>query len=173
MRGANPLAWVDPDDEIPFIVISPYATSGTWARYQASLDELIHFLSESLSIDPEAQFLTGLSAGAVGVWQWALAFPDRFAGVAPVAGGPSFNRNDPIPENICLLKDLPIWVAHGEIDREAPIETVRAVVAALEDCESTVVRFTIYTDMNHMAAISSAYAGPELYEWMLSQVKQE
>lgn len=171
VREQNPLAWVSPDVEFPFIVISPQAPAGSWAKYHEPMVELIEFLSESLSIDPDAQFLTGLSAGAVGAWQWALAFPGRFAGVAPIAGGPSMNPNDPVPENICVLKDLPVWVAHSEADREASIESNRAMVMALEECGSTVASFTAYTDFSHMDSIRKAYAGPELYDWMLALVK--
>lgn len=104
------------------------------------MEELIAFLGESISIDPDAQFLTGLSAGAVGAWQWALAFPDRFAGMAINSGTPSLNRNDPLPEDICLLKDLPIWIALSEADQHVqPMEPNRQVVMALEECGSTVV----------------------------------
>ena len=171
VRGQSPLAWVDPEVDFPFIVISPQAPTGSWAKYHGPMDELIEFLSESLSIDPDAQFLTGLSAGAVGAWQWVLAYPDRFAGVALIAGGLSMNPNDPIPENICLLQDLPVWVAHSETDREAPIESNRAMVMALEECGSTVASFTTYTDFSHMDSIRKAYAGPELYDWMLALMK--
>ena len=171
VRGQSPLAWVDPEVDFPFIVISPQAPTGSWAKYHGPMDELIEFLSESLSIDPDAQFLTGLSAGGVGTWQWALAFPDRFAGVAPIAGGPSMNPNDPVPENICVLKDLPVWVTHSEADQHAPIESNQAMVMALEECGSIYTRFTSYTDFSHMESISKAYAGPELYDWMLGLMK--
>lgn len=173
VRGQSPPAYIGPDVEFPFIVISPQAPSGSWALYHEPMDELIELLGESLSIDPDAQFITGLSAGAIGAWQWALAFPDRFNGLAPIAGGHSFNPNDPVSENICLLKDLPVWVAHSEADREVSIESNRAVVMALEECGSTVTHFTAYTDLNHADSISMAYAGPELYDWMLDLMDQE
>jgi len=171
VRGQSPLAWVSQDVEFPFIVISPQAPSGSWAKFHEPMDELIEFLSESISIDPDAQFITGLSAGAVGAWQWVLALPDRFAGLAVIGGGPSMNPNDPVTENICLLKDLPVWIAHSEGDLEVPIEPSRAMVTALEECGSTVTQFTIYTDLNHVDSISTAYAGPELYDWMLALIE--
>lgn len=153
------------------MVISPQAPSGSWAKYHEPMDELIEFLDESLSIDPKAQFLTGLSTGAIATWQWVLALPDRFAGAAMVAGGPSLNASDPVPENICLLKDLPVWTAHSEADQQVPIESIRAAVTALEECGSTVVRFTTYNDLSHIDSISTAFAGPELYDWMLELTK--
>lgn len=173
VRGQSPPAYIGPDVEFPFIVISPQAPSGSWALYHEPMEELIELLGESLSIDPDAQFITGLSAGAIGAWQWALAFPDRFNGLAPIAGSLSINPNDPVPENICLIKDLPVWVAHSEADREVSIESNRVAVMALEECGSTVTHFTAYTDLNHADSISMAYAGSELYDWMLALMDEE
>jgi predicted peptidase len=171
VRGQSPLAWVGPDVDLPFIVISPQAPSGSWAKYHEPMDELIEFLDESLSNDPKAQFLTGLSTGAIATWQWVLALPDRFAGAAMISGGPSLNASDPVPENICLLKNLPVWTAHSEADERVPIESVRAAVTALEECGSTVVHFTTYNDLSHIDSIGTAFAGPELYDWMLELTK--
>jgi predicted peptidase len=165
----SPLGYVRPDVEFPFIIIAPQAPDGAWAIYHEPIEELIAFLGESISIDPDAQFLTGLSAGAVGAWQWALAFPDRFAGMAINSGTPSLNPNDPVPEDICLLKDLPIWIAYSDADQHVrPMEPNRQVIMALEACGSTVVSLTVYSDLSHAEAISTAYEGSELYEWMLA-----
>jgi predicted peptidase len=170
VRTKNPLEWIDPEAEFPFILIAPKAPDGLWSLYHEPMDELFEVLGESLSINSEALFLTGLSAGAVGVWQWALARPDRFAGIAPIAGGPSMSPDDAIPEDVCRLADVPMWVAHGEADEHLPIESITGVVAALQGCGSTVVHFTVYEDLKHLDSIRTAYAGPDLYEWMLEQV---
>ena len=164
VRTQNPVAWVDPNVEFPFVVVAPKA-KGLWSEVHEPMDELFEVLGDSLSIDGEAQFLTGLSAGAPGVWLWALARPDRFAGIAPVAGSLTS-----VPEDICLLSDLPIWMAHGEADSEIQIDWFVALIEALEECGSTVVRFADYPSLGHFESISTAYAGPDLYEWMLEQV---
>jgi predicted peptidase len=164
----SPVAYVRPEVEFPFVVISPRAPDGPWAIYHEPMEELIDFLSESLAISPDSQFLLGLSTGAIGAWQWALAFPDRFAGMALNSGTPSLNPNDPVSEDICLLKDLPIWVAGSEADERVEIEPNRQVVLALEECGSTVASLIVYPDLDHLDAISTAYEGPELYEWLLT-----
>jgi hypothetical protein len=84
------------------------------------------------------------------------------------SGSPSMNPNDPVPKDICLLKDLPIWIALSDADERVPMEPNRQVVMALEECGSTVVSLTVYSDLSHVEAISTAYEGPELYEWMLA-----
>jgi predicted peptidase len=170
VRTQSPLAFIDPSVEFPFVVVAPLGPSGLWSQYHEPMDELFDVLGEALSLDPEARFLTGLSAGTIGTWQWALARPDQFAGIAPIAGGGSMSGEVVVPEDICRLVDLPIWVAHSEADEEVPIESDAATVAELEECGSTVVRFTVYEDLGHWESISTAYAGPDLYEWMLEQV---
>lgn len=170
MRTKNPVAWLDPNAAFPFVLVAPKGPDGLWSEYHEPLEELLDALGDSLSLDPEGVFLTGLSAGASGVWGWAMAQPDRFAGIAPVAGGPSMSQSDPVPPDICRLVSLPIWIGHGEADGHVPIASMAAVVAALEECGSTTVRFTSYQGLDHAASISTAYAGPDLYEWMLEQV---
>ena len=50
------------------------------------------------------------------------------------------------------------------------IDSVVAAVSALEECGSTAVSFTAYEDLTHVESIRTAYAGPDLYEWMLDQL---
>lgn len=169
LGGGNPLAWFDSGAEFPFVLVAPMGPRGLWSDYHGPMEELFVSLGGSLSIDQEAVFLTGASAGAVGTWQWALAKPGRFAGIAPVSGGPSMSTSDPVPGDICRLVDLPIWVAHSEAD-PLSIDLHAATVAALEACGSTSVRFTVYQDLGHDESIRTAYAGPDLYQWIIEQV---
>lgn len=168
-RVMNPLNSLDPDAVFPFILVSPVSPTGSWSIYHQSMNELLDALSESLSINPNALILTGLSAGAYGGWHYVLSNPDQFVAFAPVAGGPG---GDPVPENICLLKDLPIWIFHSETDQTLmPIKSSYAALDALEDCGSSSIRMTTYTDLSHVDSIDAAYADPDLYEWMLQQIE--
>jgi len=130
--------------------------------------ELMDTLSESLTIDSNALILTGFSAGAYGGWHYALSDPDQFVAFVPVAGGPG---GGPVPKNMCLLKDLPIWILHSEVDFVIPIKESYAALEALEKCGSSSIHLTIYTILDHVDSIYGAYADPALYEWMLQQVK--
>lgn len=172
VRDQNPATWVGTDVSFPFILVAPLGPDGLWSEYHKPMEELLTLLNETLSIDKDAIFLTGLSAGGTGAWQWALAFPDRFAGVAIVAGSPTFHSNDPTPENICLLKDLPMWISYSNEDLENLIETTNAALAALKECGNHQIHLTAYSDISHSESIRTTYEGPELYQWMLEQVKK-
>lgn len=169
LRDQNPQFWFDSEPEFPFVMVAPLGPRGLWSEYHEPMEELFAMLGESLSIDQEARFLTGPSAGSVGVWQWALARPGSFTGIAPIAGGPSMSVGAPVPEGICRMVGLPVWIAHSKADA-LPIDSHAAIVAELEACGSTSVRFTVYEDLGHDESIRTAYAGPHLYEWMLEQV---
>ena len=165
----NPLNSIGPDSEFPFILVAPVSPTGDWKFFHESMDELLDTLAESLSIDSNALILTGLSSGAYGGWHYALSNPDRFMAFVPVAGGPG---GDPVPKNICLLIDLPIWIIHSEADFIMPIKDSYAALEALENCGSSSILMTSYTDLDHGDSIYTAYANPALYEWMLQQTKQ-
>jgi len=167
----SPMAFVGSEVDFPFIVISPLEPDGPWNIYYEPIEELIEFLGEPLNIDSEAQFITGLSTSVAGAWQWALAFPDRFTGLAMIAGPPSSPMYEFDPQEACKLRDLPIWVGHSEADERVSIEATRDAVMVLEDCGNTKITFTVYTGLSHAESFITAFAGPDLYDWMLSLTK--
>lgn len=166
-RGLPFLLEDDPDFE--FIVLSPQLPSGRWGKYIDPVDELVVHLSDTLSIDTSRLYLTGLSLGGLGAWQYALDYPDRFAALAPVAGAASVSSSsDPVPDNICSLSNLPVWIFHGEEDISISPDLNEAVVSELEACGGN-VKFTLYPGTNHMETFPLTYADPALYAWFLEQ----
>jgi dipeptidyl aminopeptidase/acylaminoacyl peptidase len=87
--------------------------------------------------------------------------------MAPIAGGYKHQSNA-IPENICDLKELPVWVFHGGRDTNVVSRQSKDMVDALKACGGN-VKFTLYPDADHAASWTRAYADPELYKWLLEQ----
>ena len=168
VREQSPTAFVGSEIDFPFVVISPLGSDGPWEIYYEPIGELTDLLGESINIDSEARFITGLSTSVAGAWQWALAFPDRFTGLAMIAGPPSSPLYEFDPDEACKLKDLPIWVGHSEADERVPIDSTREAVKVLEDCGNTKVTFAVYTGLSHAESFITTFAGPELYDWMLA-----
>ena len=73
-----------------------------------------------------------------------------------------------MPRNICDIKDVPIWVFHGEQDEIVPPKKAHLMVEALKKC-GVDVRFTLYPDAKHRESYERAYDEPELYTWMFEQ----
>ncbi len=76
---------------------------------------LLDVLMEEYPIDPDCVFATGFSNGAMLTYALAIAFPDRFAAVAPVAGAMYPGQELPgIP--------VPILIIHGTSDAVVPYD---------------------------------------------------
>ncbi|MCO6458278.1 MAG: prolyl oligopeptidase family serine peptidase [Pirellulaceae bacterium] len=158
----GPPLLVDTNPEFPFILVSPQCPrEDAWNRptQQKLLVALLDDIAKRYQVDPDRVYLTGLSMGGYGSWTLAAAHPDRFAAVAPICGGGN-------AEDASRLKDLPIWVFHGDQDRAVPIERSQAMVEAIKQAGGERIRFTTLEHVGHNSW-SAAYATPELYEWFL------
>jgi dienelactone hydrolase len=156
------------DADYPFIVVSPQAQGeDDWNRQLRPLMALVDYVQSNYAVDVKRTYLTGLSMGGIGAWDLALNYPLRFAAAVPIAGGWIFG-SDAIPQRICDLKNMPLWVFHGAQDENILPKQSQLLVNALKQCGSD-VRFTLYPDANHSGAWTRAYADPALYEWLLAQ----
>ena len=111
---------VEEQKDFPFIVLSPQLplAMGNWSDLIDPVKALLDQIQTAYSVDTQRLYLTGLSLGGFGAWELALRYPRCFAAMVPIAGGYRL-QSHAIPENICDLKDLPVWV-HGR----APMETL-------------------------------------------------
>ena len=156
----GPPKLADRDPNFPFILISPLLPAEEdWDIGQ--LEAILDHALETLPVDPERIYLTGLSRGGHATWRWGAQNPDLFAALAPVAG-----RGD--PENACQLVDTPAWALHGDRDDVVEPEGSFAMSRAIRACGGQNSRLTIYPDLGHNAW-DPAYADPALYLWLLSQ----
>jgi len=120
----------------------------------------VHDLLEREPIDPDRVYLTGLSMGGYGAWDLAARHPERFAAVVPVCGG-----GDPAQAD--RLRDLPIWVWHGDRDRSVPVEQSRRMVEALRRAGSA-VRYDELPGVGH-GSWKQAYGAGGAIDWMFAQ----
>jgi predicted peptidase len=155
--------------DFPAIVLAPQAPEDvTW--WGAELDlvrALLDHVQATYAVDARRIYVTGPSMGGFGAWAMAVQQPWRFAALAPVAGGWDSGR-DIVPRNICDIKDVPIWVFHGEQDDIVLPKKAHLMVDALKQC-GVDVRFTLYPDADHRESFKRAYDDPELYTWMFDQ----
>lgn len=155
----GPPKHADTDADFPFVVISPLLPADQdWDI--AKLDRILDHALNSLPIDADRVYLTGLSRGGHATWRWAAAEPGRFAAIAPVAGRGA-------PDTACTLKDMPVWAFHGDRDDVVVPEGSFAIARAIRACGGQRSRLTIYPDLGHNAW-DPAYADPQLYLWLLS-----
>jgi len=155
--------------DFPCIVVSPQLPldKRLWDDYIDPLKKLLDQIKLKYSVDSERVYLTGLSMGGAGTWNFALRYPRYFAAIVPIAGAYKFKTKE-IPDNICEIKDLPIWTFHGRKDNAVESWQTEILVDALKACGSN-IRYTLYPEAGHSQSWVKAYADPELYTWLFHQ----
>jgi predicted peptidase len=145
--------------DYPFILASPQLEEGR--RWEAvRLHGLMLALQARLRVDAERVCATGLSLGGHGVWDWATAFPQDLAAIAPVCG---FGE----PDDVCRLRRVPVRAYHGEADTVVPMASQKECVDALRACGGE-VEFIVFPGVGH-DAWNPAYDDPALVPWLMRQ----
>lgn len=91
--------------------------------------------------------------------------PDSFTAIVPIAGGAM------LPKYEDALKEIPIWVIHGENDTEIPVEESQKIVEKLKNCGGN-VKYTTIPNAGHEVC-TTAFENNEIYDWLLMQKKVE
>lgn len=149
--------------DFPFILVSPQCPANSWWK-PYELIALLDQIQKDYKVDPDRVYLTGLSMGGFGTWELASQNPQRFAAIAPICGGGN-------PASARRMRDLPIWVFHGDADRTVPVALSDEMVAALKKVGND-VKYTRYEGIDH-DSWTKTYANEELYTWMLSHKRGE
>jgi predicted peptidase len=153
---------VDSGRDLPFIVISPQLEDDQmWDN--ARLDATLKTALSGTNYDVNRIYVTGLSRGGAGTWNWAIAHPDKFAAIIPIAGWSNVGFS-------CNLKNMPIWVFHGlKDDVVSPIHS-KDMERWINECGGK-VKATYYPDANHNSW-TVTYDNPEIYDWLLQHKLQ-
>jgi predicted esterase len=186
-----------PDDR-PFVVLAPqHEVSGDLTPYDCDTpscgmfiqhdlghpnpgsicmtpDEVDAFVSYAIAaydVDPQRVYLTGLSCGAFGAWEYLAEHgSDQVAAVVPIAGEgrPAWDTAG------CSLGEVPLWAFHGEADDVVDPAGSIEPITQLQACTSPPpvdARLTTYPDVGHDSWTMTYAVGAEhdIYTWMLGK----
>lgn len=151
------MAWVD----------TPWAAPGHTMPEQPSLPmrlalELLQEVLRERPVDPARVYVTGISMGGYGTWDALQRYPDRFAAALPVCGG---------GDVACAprIKDVPVWIFHGDKDGAVPVQRSRDMHAALKACGGK-VQYREYAGKGH-DVWTPTYSDKDVLTWLFSQRK--
>ena len=159
-----------PEDR-PFVVLMPqYGPEATEdCRHAEEVDSFLRFAMDHYDVDPGRIYLTGVSCGAIGAWDYLAAHADEAVAAAVLVAG---HATEAFARGGCRLGRVPIWAFHGGADTIIPDVYIATPVEKLEACTSprpVDLRLTIYPRAGH-DAWSRTYdlsAGHDVYAWLL------
>lgn len=117
-----------------YVLISAKSFGPTWYPWDTpSLLLILKEVQAQYGIDPSRLLLTGLSDGGSFGYEVGFAFPERFAGLAVIAG---ILRPHQRHDNAC---QLPVYIAHGTQDQLFPVQYTRMTAEQLRACGHAVM----------------------------------
>ena len=173
-------------DNVPVdeaIVIVPQCPSGmqwvdySWSNGNYSTDkvpeskamtaavELLESVIKNYAVDESRVYALGLSMGGYGTWDIITRHTDLFAGAVPICGGGD-------PSKAAVLKDLPIWTAHGDVDPTVSVENTRSLVKAIKDAGGTVINYSEFAGKDHGIGTYTCQQN-EIIKWLFEQKKAD
>lgn len=147
----------------PFITVAPQCPKfQRWSEplYSKALIFLVEEIIRNNRVDIGRIYATGLSMGGYGTLSIAKERPDLFSAIVPVCGGMDIT-------NIENLKEIPIWLFHGDADEVVPVENSELIYDLLKPINPD-IKITIYKGVNHNSW-DRTYDNKKMYEWMLKQ----
>lgn len=148
--------------DFPFVLVSPQCPRNV--RWDPQLiAHLTDHVAGKLKIDKQRMYITGLSMGGFGTWALLAEYPKLYAAAVPICGG-----GDPAEAE--RMKQVPIWVFHGDQDPTVPVSRSQDMVDALKKVDGD-VKLTVYPGVGHNSW-SETYANPEVYKWLLSHKRK-
>ena len=131
--------------------------------------DFITFAVANYNVDPKRVYVTGLSCGGFGEWEYLAKYGDeQVAAAVPIAGDgrPAWTTAG------CDLDSVPLWAFHGKLDDVVdPQGSIQPMtnLAACPGVPTDRAKLTVYPDLFH-DGWDQAYSGSlgdNIYEWML------
>jgi predicted peptidase len=131
---------------------------------------LLDLITSTYKINTRRIYLTGLSMGGFGTWDYIYDYPNKFAAAAPMAGG-----GDPMAAPV--IKDIPIWAFHGAADGTVPVSYDDEMFDAIE-AAGGMIEYSRPQGVGHGSPYFATFydgttyknsKGQGLYQWMFAQ----
>jgi predicted esterase len=161
--------------DLPFIVVSPQLKRDQKVPHYNQqnwppdlVDEVIEYVKREYNVDPNRIYVTGISSGSAGTWNYAVAYPEKVAAILPLGGQAPLGS-----DSACVLKDIPIWAFHGENDVFVPTRFTKEMIKAISECAPAgkyVPHANISYSVEHEVwdQVYNLTGGYDVYNWLLS-----
>jgi len=157
--------WVRTARSRGLIVACPTSVGGTWAlggpdEDTPRLANMLAFIRERWNIDAGRMLLTGMSDGGSFTLLTGLQAECQFTHLAPFAAG--FHPLMVQMGDADRVRDLPVYIVHGERDWMFPVELARQSEDALRACGARVT----FREVEDLAHVYPRDENAALVDWL-------
>ncbi|WP_250632470.1 carboxylesterase family protein, partial [Rhodoflexus caldus] len=179
--GGNNMTFTVNGQQFSYIILAPQLTSnyGSWpASY---IDQVVEHAKATYRVDESRIYITGLSLGGGGTWDYAAAYPQKVAAIVPICGASWPNTTK---VNALATNNIPIWATHGTADGIVGVGSTTGWVSSLNNHPTPPTprpRMTLYEGGDHYiwdktynldpAIVDPGVRDINIYEWMLRYSK--
>jgi predicted peptidase len=127
------------------ILVAPDRTRDDWANPESETEtlELMRFVKDHYSIDPQKILLCGYSLGGIGTWYMAARNQTLFSAALPISAAP-------FPSSIEIEWRIPLYVIHSRQDEIFPFDAVETVVQDLQE-KGVSIELLVVDGVTHFA----------------------
>lgn len=125
--------------------------------------EIIEDAMKQYPVDRKRVYVMGISMGGYATWELLQRHPEWFAGALPCCGGGDINLAED-------MKDIAIWIFHGEKDTTVPVYRARSMFDALKDVGGN-VKYREYPKTGHNAW-TPTFTDDSVFDWLWQQRKK-
>jgi predicted esterase len=129
-------------NDVPMIVMSIQHIVKSWNT--TMIDEGVDYAMATYPVDVKRVYMTGISGGGFGCWNYALGHAAKLTAIVPISGGGNNGQ-------ACNIKSLPIWAFHNQTDPIVNISASQNMINAINACTAPKLtpKFTIFPDDGH------------------------
>jgi len=153
----------------PAFIFVPFCPEGEgWGgvpNYRSLESVVFEAISElhEPRIDIKKRYITGVSRGGYGTWEFICTYPNMFAAAVPVCGGGD-------PDLASKIVNMPIWAFHGANDKNVPVSGSRDMISAIRNAGGN-PRYTEYPYGTHNIW-NNVVETPDLWKWLFAQKRK-
>lgn len=155
---------------LPFVVLSPQHPGGGCPG-PAEVHDFLQFAMDHYDVNLARVYLTGLSCGAIGSWDYIGEYLDeQIVAMVPIAG----NGNGAFMKKQCELGKVPLWAFHGDADPTVAASGTIDPITKLQMCDpKPEADMVIYPGVGHdsWTQTYNGSAGHDIYAWLLEHYK--
>jgi predicted peptidase len=141
IRNGSLPEYIHKDHDVPMMVMSIQHTKKDWNTQL--IDEGVEHAFSTYPINKKKVYMTGISGGGYGCWNYAVSYGDKLTAIIPISGGGNKSK-------ACNLKNVAIWAFHNQTDNTVSATNSQTMIDAVETCPPNKdVKLLFFPDTGH------------------------